>query len=262
MMGIPRDSDKTKHNADSDAIDGRGNAGEARVSHDPEQIGNDEDDDDMPAEYVPERKRQEKIRRFEWKNGAGDNADREGDIASGSIFDTVLPFTQVDDEMDAPKDGTSVPLWDDLFDSKKQERKQADTDDPIVGLDDLLCLFADGKEGKDNEGDGDDRIDPTLLSQGAKAMANEVISSVSSEKLSASHPNWKENIYFAMTQKDPNELSQALENVQESKKRLQAEKEEMLRAWECKHTALQVFEKALKTSFDYRRSKTSMELEK
>ena len=258
MMGIPRDSDKTNQNADSDAIDGSGNAGEARVSHDPEQIGNDEDDDDMPAEYVPERNFEEKINRFEWNNGAGDTADREGDIAPGSIFDAVLPFTQVDKENDVPKNGTSVPLWDDLFDSKKQKRKQTDTDDPMVGLDDLLYLFSDGKE--DNEGDGDDRIDPTLLSQGAQAMANEVISSVSSQTLSASYPNWKENIYFAMMQKDPNELSQALENVQESKRRLQAEKEEMLRAWECKHTALQVFEKALKTSFD--RSKTSMELEK
>ncbi len=278
MMGIPRANDKSNQNIGFEIPDESGNSGEQNIPNYLTEIANeddddDDDDDDTPREYVPERECKEKVHRFEWNNGAKAVTGEEEEIPPGSIFDTILPYTQdpKDEECSDKvkiKDGASVPLWDDLFDSEKKEKKEGANNDPMAGLDDLLCLF-DDKSSEPNHDDGsvvggkDDRIDPTLLSQGAQKVAHEVISSVASmERLSTSYPNWKENVYFAMLQKDPEEIRQALENVQESRMRLQNQKEEMLRAWESKNAALQVFEKALKTSFDRSNLKSGTELGK
>ena len=242
MMGIPRNSDKTKQNINTEVTDNGGNIGEVGVIHDVE--GSSHDDDDVPTEYIPERKFQERIHRLEWNNHARDSTDQEAGIVSGSIFDTVLPLTQGhQDEADVTKskETASIPLWDDLFESKNKAREKTSTENANVGLGDLLCLFEDGTEDSDREDDSgstfqasnaNDRIDPNLLSQGAQNVANEVISTMPSrEMLEGSYPNWKENVYFALMQKDSNELEQALDNVRHSRMRLQAQKEELLK--EC-----------------------------
>eukprot|EP00536_Pseudo-nitzschia_multiseries_P016185 jgi/Psemu1/312877/fgenesh1_kg.1042_\ len=68
--------------------------------------------------------------------------------------------------------------------------------------------------------------------------------------LERSCPNWKENIYFALSQKDPVDITQALESVRESKMHIQAQKKRILDAWESKNAALELFETALKRSAD------------
>jgi hypothetical protein len=271
MMGIPRDSDKTEQNTDNngDQCDyNMRNIDEERISLDAEKCGDGDGDGDVPIEYVPERECDDRIHRLEWSNDATNSTDEDTGIASGSIFDTVLRMTQEHhDEIDNvnTRKGKPLPLWDDLFESKNRgdEKAKADTE---AGLDDLLCLFEDGatddSHGENNDSDSvqtskdeQHRIDSSLLSQGAQEVANEVISGVLSREktaatLEGSCPNWKENIYFALIQKDPNEIRKALENVQESRMRMQAQKAQLLKAWECKHAALEVFETALKTSFD------------
>lgn len=274
MMGIPRDSEKTKQNTDSngDQCDNTmANIGEERVSLNAEEYG--DGDDNMPTEYVPERKCDARIHRLEWNNnGETNSTDEDTEIPSGSIFDTVLRMTQdhhdeIDNHVNTRK-GKPLPLWDDLFESKNRGDEKAKAADTEAGLDDLMCLFEDDVVTEDSNGDGHDsdsvqtsnkddqhRIDVSLLSQGAQEVANEVISGVLSREKTAvsledSCPNWKENVYFALTQKDPNDIRNALENVQQSRMRMQAQKEQLLKAWECKHAALEVFETALKTSFD------------
>ncbi len=268
MMGIPRDVDKNKENGDGEAVKDYCNNGEERTYQRGEKKCDDMDDDDNPTEYVPEREFQETIHRFEWNNSARDSTDPNAGNTSGSIFDMVFPLTQDphnnnDDDDDvsmANPTTSSVPLWDDLFESSKKTREKASAEDGKAGLDDLLCLFDDETTDSSEFGHGgcasnnpSDRIDPTILSQGAQQIAKQVISSAPmQEMLEGSYPNWKENIYFALKQTDPSELEQALENVQESRLRLQKEKEEMLKAWESKNAALEVFEKALQASFHHR----------
>jgi hypothetical protein len=274
MMGIPRDSDKTKQNTDRNGDqcgNTMANIGEERVSLNAEEY--EGGDDDTPTEYVPERKCDDEIHRLEWnKNGETNSTDEDSGIPSGSIFDTVQRMRHdrhddIDNHMNTRK-GKPLPLWDDLFEPKNSRDKKEKAADIEAGLDDLLCLFEDdGVTGDSNEDtncldsvqssnkDEQHQIDVALLSQGAQEVAKGVISGVLSREktatsLESSCPNWKENVYFALTQKDPSDIRNALENVQQSRMRMEAQKEQLLKAWECKHAALVVFETALKTSFD------------
>merc|ERR1712238_401253 len=91
-------------------------------------------------------------------------------------------------------------------------------------------------------------VEMSLLSQDAQAIARQMISSFSSASeaaLQRSCPNWKENIHFALLQKDPNEINEALENVRRSKMRMRVAKQKLLVAWESKNVTLEVFESAL-----------------
>ena len=259
MMGIPRDDEKSKEDGDGEAGDDCYNNGEEAANNRGVRSYDHMNDDEIPTEYVPEREYQEKVHRFEWNNSAREASDPKAGNGSGSIFDMVFPLTQDprnDDDAIVTNETSSIPLWDDLFESSKKAREKASAEDGKAGLDDLLCLFddqtTDSNELEDDKSatKSSDRIDPSILSQGAQQIAQKVISSAPlQDSLEGSYPNWKENIYFALKQKDPSELEQALENVQESRLRLQKEKEEMLKAWESKNAALEVFEKALQASF-------------
>lgn len=271
MMGIPRDREKTKQNIDTEATDNKeeqcvNNIGTTCEEIDlfgAEEYNYDDDDDDLPTEYVAERERDDKIHRFEWNNDASDTAEKEVPIASGSVFDSVLQIMQGHHEgIDNPKtkEGKPFPLWDDLFESKNGGVREAKADTK-AGLDDLLCLFEDqatnSKQNTSCSGqtvEEKQRIDVSLLSQDAQEIANKMVSGVLSQKKTAatledSCPNWKENIYFALLQKDQSEIREALENVKQTRVRMQALKEQLLKTWECKNATLEVFEKALETSF-------------
>ena len=268
IMGIPREGDKIKRNSDSGVTctkeeqhdDNAGNSDEEATPLEIEGNDNDHDDDDgFCSAYIPEREYDDRIHRLEWNNGARDRNDDETGVASGSILNTVLPVKQNQrDGMAIAATGEHKPLsfWDDLFDAKIRGDNKTKPDTG-AGLDDLLCLFEDevtaGSESSDKGSGEASSVDLSVLSQDARVAAKELVTAFSSrgkttEALERSCPNWKENICFAMLQKDPNEVREALENVQNSRMRMRAEKERMLRSWECKNTALEVFEKALKAS--------------
>ena len=273
VMGISRDNDKTKQNIDNDVSDAKesqckGKAGilgnEINPLFNEENNENDVDDDDLRTEYVPERECNDRIHRLEWNNGARDNTNEEIGTPSGSIFDTILTMTQeheggTDDSN--MKEDKPVPLWDDLFESKHDDKSKPRAD-VEAGLDDLLGLFGDGgtrlskndSNSIESSSEDENRVDVSLLSQDAQAVANELVSTFSSreknriEAMERSCPNWKENINFALMQKDPEDISEALENVRESRMRMQAQRKRILDAWESKNAAMEVFETALKHS--------------
>lgn len=286
-MGISRDNGKTKQNTDNNVSD----AEEDQSKGNTETLGNgiiplfneesnendiDDDDNDLPTEYVPERECNGRIHRLEWGNGARDNTNEEIGVTSGSIFDTILTMTQ--EHEDGTNDSNTkkdkpVPLWDDLFESR-DDGKSKPRADVEAGLDDLLGLFGDGDEetylskndsnSVESSSKDENSVDVTLLSQGAKAVANELVSTFSSrekntiEAIERACPNWKENIYFALMQKDPKDISEALENVRESRMRMQTQRKRILDAWESKNAAMEVFETALKRSAALSKSDSSL----
>jgi len=278
-MGISRNGGKTKENIENDVADPKEgqdkyNNTAGNIGKDPESLGDkddvdDDDGDDVQTEYIPERECDDRIHRLEWNNGARDDINEETFATSGSIFDTILQMTQEHQDgidADTTKDEKLLPLWDDLFESKnKKGGAEATGVDAEAGLEDLLDLFGDGATTdsinddscsvQSSSEDENQKIDMSLLSQGAQLVANQMVSRFSSRGenttatlLERSCPNWKENIYFALMQKDPNEIQEALENVRLSRIRMQAQRKRILDAWECKNVALEVFETALKTS--------------
>jgi len=279
LMGIPRADDKTKQITESGDLDTKSdrciiNTGNMDTDRTIDTIGcfDCDDDSDIPAEYVPERESEDRIHRLEWNNGArNDNGLEEPGTTTKSIFDMVLKIHNESNNMNEQKEKL-IPLWDDLFDSVSgkngDDKSGTDTEG---GLNDLLCLF-DSATPDPNRNDDDiqsiessndeRRVDASLLSQGAQGVAADVISSIKSRTqmvatLEHSYPNWKENIYFSLMQKDSSDLKDALDNVQQSRMRLQALKEQMLKALEGRDAALEVFETALKTSLDRATKKSS-----
>jgi len=228
----------------------------------------DDEDDTVQTEYVMEREYVEQIQRFERNGGIRGKNDKIM-ATSGSIWDTVLPLTQKEHDgiatgnmSEANSLSRSRYPWDELFEGFKDKDAKALSDelsisvdrDPEAGLDDLLDLFENGAENPvddycTSQSIGDKNpVEMSLLSQDAQAVARQMISSFSSASeaaLQRSCPNWKENIYFALLQKDPNEIQEALENVRHSKMRMRVAKQKILVAWESKNVTLEVFESAL-----------------
>jgi hypothetical protein len=228
------------------------------------------EEDDIPTEYVPERECADQIQRFE-RNGDTRDTNDEMMTTYGSIWDTILPMTQEQQIVAVSKNEANSlsrykSPWDELFAQGDEDPEagldylsaSGDEDPEAAGLDDLLGLFEDGAEYPvdvscfvQNRGNENNPVDMHLLSQGAQVVASELISNFSSTDktkatlLQRSCPNWKENISFALLQKDPNEIQDALENVRQSKMRLQATRQKILDAWESKNVALEVFESAL-----------------
>jgi hypothetical protein len=285
MMGFSNNREKTEDNtcsevtdttndADKDAKNGEtieniSNAQDSLVVIDDNDEG-EREEDDIPTEYVPERECADQIQRFKRNGDARDTSD-ERMTTSGSIWDTILPMTQEQQIVNGNKNkANSLSLskspWDELFAQGDADpeagldylSESGDEDSEAAGLDDLLGLFEDGAEDPvgdscsvQNRGNENNPVDMHLLSQGAQVVASKLISNFSSTDktkatlLQRSCPNWKENISFALLQKDPNDIQEALENVRQSRMRLHATRQKILDAWESKNLALEVFESAL-----------------
>ena len=285
MMGFSNNREKTKGNTCSEVTDTTNDADEdakngetiKNISKAQDSLvvvdDNDEgerEEDDIPTEYVPERECADQIQRFKWNGDARDTNDQRM-TTSGLIWDTILPMTQEQQIVNGNKNkANSLSLskspWDELFAQGDEDpaagldylSESGDEDPEAAGLDDLLGLFEDGAEdlvddscSVQNRGNENNPVDLHLLSQGAQVAATEMISNFSSADktkatlLQRSCPNWKENISFALLQKDPNDIQEALDNVRQSRMRLQSTRQKILDAWESKNVALEVFESAL-----------------
>ena len=96
-------------------------------------------------------------------------------------------------------------------------------------------------------------IDISMLTQRgvSRAQAIQDLLSANKDKLSSLEavcPNWKESVAYAMRQRDPDKLNDAVENVRKSKARLAKMKENFLKAMREQETVLDVFELALQES--------------
>lgn len=135
-------------------------------------------------------------------------------------------------------------------------------DDP--GLDHLLGLFEDAPTIQSSPthskleytsplSEKANSIDISMLTQRGKSRAQAIHQQVasSSDKVScleAAGIDWQENVIYAMHQRDPDELDEAVEKVQECKARLARMKENFLKAMREQETVLDVFELSLRQS--------------
>jgi len=96
-------------------------------------------------------------------------------------------------------------------------------------------------------------VDPAMLSQRARRMAENLVVGIENDlpnvsAIESSCPNWRENIAFALNQRDTDDLAGALERVRESRARLLRTKAALLKVAEQREAALDVFEAALRQS--------------
>jgi hypothetical protein len=218
----------------------------------------EQSDDDIQSEYVPERECTDTISRVHRK-GVPKCQDVQ-DCSSFSLWDSIAPMTQNGESGANDKchqASTRKCSWDELFISKEEE-----VDDER--LEDLLHLFDDDKDGPDDDGEtdakpcqDDENTSAPLLSQEAQTIAEQIISNAGpkSDMLDRSCPSWKENVSFALRQDDSATVQEALENVQMSRRRMMKVRERILEAWERQDAALEVFETALKASWKRLNSK-------
>lgn len=269
MMGLSKKrNEKTKPciAADHDAVQGERRLGLGVIDEN-QPLWDAEDINDAPTEYVPESSTVEnEVTRVIWKPES--HKQREG-RKEPTIWDSFPMLTQ--DVLDRPvaasesvynsvtnsnlnDNGRSASSWDELFRSKEEIRDE--------GLDDLLDLFKDNQEASDQGAINrqevrsdihDDSTSLAMLSPGAKRIASEIIANISAKdvnvkEIEQSCPNWKENVTFALRQKDPDGIQDALHSVKESRERMQTIKERILQAWERQNMTLEVFEAALEAS--------------
>jgi hypothetical protein len=138
----------------------------------------------------------------------------------------------------------SITKWDDLFAGKEN---MADGG----RLDDLLDLLGGDDDSSQHQAEDDSqRIDMSMLSQGGRVVAEEIYSRAMTKKelLDVACPSWKENVAFTLRQKDPDAILNALDNVRESRYRMERTKQLILEAWERQNAALELFEATLVAS--------------
>ena len=83
----------------------------------------------------------------------------------------------------------------------------------------------------------------------AETIEEEIMSDPTQMKLiEAVCPKWRDNIRYALAQRGPEEIRQALEGVRRSMKNLQATKEKVITIWKRQEVVLQLFEMSLSAS--------------
>ena len=200
----------------------------------------DEEDCSVPA------------RKVVWRNGSLCNAAEKK--PAGSLWGTLVTAAlQREDEIDY---GCG---FNRIFGVESSECE----DDP--GIDHLLGLFEDAPSAQSSPARSRlgtsppskiaSPIDLSMLTQRGKSLAEEIQDQVMSNSdkvsnLEAACPDWQENVAYALHQRDPDEIEEAMDKVQKSKARLARMKESYLKVMEEHETVLDVFELSLKQSRD------------
>jgi len=135
----------------------------------------------------------------------------------------------------------------DLFDASMEKNN---SDECIGCSQDLIC---DGDD--DCVSDGSLNLVFAPLSRNCKRVAKDIETSVDDDpqKLAAIErmcPNWKENVQLAQAQTDPDDLNNALQNVQKAKTDLENMKAKILQAFFDRHQTLKLYEKSLQSSIN------------
>ena len=151
--------------------------------------------------------------------------------------------------------------FDRLFTDDRQNNGPDGPNDVQCGMNELVQLLDDlggapstqVPDGVETDSDTASVVSISMLSQGGQDLAREVEAEICSrvDKVSALQtacPNWKENIAFALHQRDEYDVHEALESVRMKRKKMAEIKEKILEAWERQNLALDVFETALSKS--------------
>ena len=147
--------------------------------------------------------------------------------------------------------------WDQVFTKRMLP-------DAVDGFDELLGLFGDESTTRsltvqhphrdpDDEHWLSERVNLSQLSQSAQEIAATLENKVTADvkrlsRIEAVCPNWKENVRFALHQRAEGDLSSALENIRESRAKLDKMKVEFASALQRQQTVLQLFEMSLSAS--------------
>jgi hypothetical protein len=224
---------------------------------------------DFNTEYAPEPEYVENHSHIVWKQGderAARKASNNG--ASASLWGVLSTIREEnDEEVDVSSPSSSMnqtrsfsSSWDAMFAEKTEEAEQSQVEEE--GLDHLFGLFEEspvklGASQTKSQGVPfpDVNISMSMLSQEAQDITSTFCAEITTDKaktssLERSCPNWKENIAFTFFQKEKGDLTDALENVKHSRRRMLEKKRKFLEAWDRQEMVLEVFESALSTSLD------------
>ena len=209
------------------------------------------------GEYVQQPDYVENHDCIKWKQGVRKDTSNQSkdDILPASIWGDLSLMTK-----GSPPNTETI--WDAMFAERGLSTQKSE--DGEEGLDLLLGLFEESPDDSGIQGKNQNLLSPpaddggismSMLSQDAQKVASKFCEEIASDttkisQLGLACPNWKENIAFALFQKDNGGLTEALENVKKSRNRMLERKRKLLEAWERQDMALQVFESALSTSLD------------
>jgi len=138
--------------------------------------------------------------------------------------------------------------WDHIF-ADPSEADDLDLDH----LQQLLEKIDDQRILAESEDEAEENIEFGMLSQRGQDIASDIFTRITAnpaklDVLKNLCPQWKENIVYALHQRDAKELSTALKSVRETKARLLQYKEALLRSMERQETCLDLFEESLQLS--------------
>jgi len=162
-------------------------------------------------------------------------------VASSTCGDNLLLSTSYDDSK-------YNCAWDALFSENV-------TDDD-TGVDQLLDLFETEMADEDDHAPSfsqQPEFETAPLTQRGQVVADSIEEEIASDptrlqSIEAVCPNWRDNIRFALAQRGPAEIRQALERVRHSMDNLQSTKKKVATVWKRQEVVLQLFEMSLSAS--------------
>ena len=181
----------------------------------------------------------EPVQRVTWRDGK-----REAEEAEQPIWSAVSCGSKSSSETQEDS------AWDRMFFKRMQPQSRE-------SFDELLGLFDAEVPGlsMQPQSEASEQVNVSQLSQSAQELAVSLESKVTADparhsKIEGACPNWKENIRFALRQRGGDDINGALENIRESKAKLDKMKEEFLSAWKRQQTVLQLYEMSLAASLE------------
>jgi len=234
-----------------------------------ESLADDEkqSDDDAIDSVLNDSDSEESVpcHRVTWKNGscngtthASDGQEKTSEASAwGALLTTALK---------AEQEGHYQSGFNRLFAGDSVSDSVNGHDEP--GLGHLLELFGSpsscqsspakimfGTPSPSEKTDNTSPVDLSMLTQRGKALAEDIQSGIATDgakvaDLQVACPEWKENIAYAMNQRDPAILQGALDKVKQSKERMARMKESFLKAWQQQQDVLDLFEMSLNQSRD------------
>ena len=189
----------------------------------------------LPVSHDDLEEPAEPVHRVTWRNGNMEAAEAEHSIWSAVHCGEFA--SSIHEESS----------WDRMF----AERIIPETEN---GLDALLELFGAECAGPSMQGGlGLSQVSSSQLSQSAQNIAATLEVKVTADpvrlsKIEGACPNWRENIRFALRQREDDDIKSALENIRESKAKLSKVREAFLSAWKRQRAVLQLYEMSLSAS--------------
>jgi hypothetical protein len=178
------------------------------------------------------------VERVHWVNGKASDGEGESIVSLSSTMWSCL------------MSGRPNSTWDRLFDEPASMEN--------MGMDDLLELLEDTDEEKSYDETEtaeahQEPVDILMLSQRGHGHASKILERVGRdsnrlEAVGAACPSWRENVCFALQQRDEQSLTDALEHVQCAKTRLERGRHALEKLLTQHDAALNLFEEALSTS--------------